>query len=91
MASSKSVRKRIRQDARKRLHNRTARSALRTAVKKLRAAVASGDAAAAGLYAAVQKRADTMAGKGILHRRTAARMKSRLAAALAKAQAAKPA
>jgi len=83
LAHSKSAKKRIRQNARRRLRNRSARSALRTAIKKFRAAVTAGDAdTARAAYLAVQKRADTVAGKGIIKKQTAARIKSRLAAKL---------
>jgi len=80
LAHSKSARKRIRQNARRRLRNRSAKSALRTAIKKFRAALDSGDVAAASqAFRVVQERVDKTASKGIVHKRTAARIKARLA------------
>ena len=88
MAHSKSARKRIRQNAGSRLRNRSTRSALRTTVKKFRSAVKAGDATAASqALKAVQERVDKTASKGITHRRTAARIKSRMAAKLSRLRA----
>lgn len=88
MAHSKSARKRIRQNATSRLRNRSAKSALRTTIKKFTTAVASGDkdAAAAKLRAA-QKDVDKTASRGIIHKKSAARIKSRLTAKLGKMKA----
>jgi small subunit ribosomal protein S20 len=80
LAHGKSAKKRIRQNAARRLRNRQAKSALRTTVKKL-AAAAAGDATAA--FRGVQKKLDQAVAKGIVRKGTADRMKSRLAARLA--------
>ncbi len=78
--ANKSAEKRERQEARRRLRNRMAKSTMRTAIKKFDAAVAAGDKAAAEkAMAESNKLLDTVAGKGIIHRNTAARKKSRLA------------
>ena len=54
---------------------------MRTYIKKVVTAIESGDrAAAVSALATAQPVIDTMVGKGILHRNTAARHKSRLAA-----------
>ena len=72
--------KRDRQEERRRLRNRMAKSTMRTAIKKFDAAVAAGDKdAAVKALAESSKLLDTVAGKGIIHRNTAARKKSRLA------------
>lgn len=85
MAHSKSAKKRIRQNAKERLRNRSTKSALRTTIKKFNAAVKKGEAeSATAAYRAVQKKVDTTARKGIVHKGTAARVKSRLAARLNK-------
>ncbi len=78
--ANKSAEKRERQEAKRRLRNRMAKSTMRTAIKKFDAAVAAGDKDAA-VKALVEsnKLLDTVAGKGIIHRNTAARKKSRLA------------
>lgn len=79
MAHSLSAKKRIRQNAAARLRNRGAKSALRTSIKRFAAAVKSADADAAGAaFVSVQKKADTIARKGVVHRKTAARITSRL-------------
>lgn len=78
--ANKSAEKRERQEARRRLRNRMAKSTMRTAIKKFDAAVAAGDKAAAETaMAESNKLLDTVAGKGIIHKNTAARKKSRLA------------
>lgn len=80
MANTKSAEKRARQAAKRREHNVALRSKVRTAIKKVVAAVKSGDKdqAAAALKAATPI-IDSMARKGIIHRNKAARHKSRLA------------
>ena len=83
--SSKSVEKRDRQNAKRRLRNRAAKSKVRTAVKKFEAQVAAGDKASAEVaMAEAAKLLDSVAGKGIIHKNTASRKKSRMAKALAK-------
>ena len=78
--ANKSAEKRERQEERRRLRNRMAKSTMRTAIKKFDAAVAAGDKdAAVKALAERSKLLDTVAGKGIIHRNTAARKKSRLA------------
>ena len=87
MANTKSAKKRAEKSAAQRIKNRTMRSRMRTAVRKLRAAVASGDEKMAQeLLPLTLKVVDSSAQKGIIHRNTAARTKSRLVAALRKAQ-----
>lgn len=80
MANTKSAEKRNRQSAEARQRNRGQRSRLRTAVKGLRAAVESGDAArAAELLPATLGVIDASAKKKVIHTNTASRYKSRLA------------
>ena len=79
MPHSKQAAKRIRQNAKNRLGNRAAKSALRTAVKKFKQTVETGDGeAVAAAYKDVQTRTDKTARKGVIAKGTAARMKSRL-------------
>ena len=79
MANSAQARKRARQNETRRRHNASFRSMVRTAIKKVQAAVASGDSAAAGdAYKAAVPVIDRMADKGIIHKNKAARHKSRL-------------
>ncbi len=81
MAQHKSAKKRIRQTERRTEVNRARMSRVRTFIRTVEDAIASGDkdAAAAALRAA---QPEIMRGvtKGVLHRNTAARRISRLAA-----------
>ena len=84
MANTKSAEKRNRQNATARERNRGRRSSLRTAIKRLRAAVAAGDAAkAAELLPATLGILDATAHKKVIHTNTASRTKSRLASQVA--------
>jgi small subunit ribosomal protein S20 len=80
MAHSSSARKRIRQNRKRRLANRGRRSRLRTEIKKLRTALAAGDAAGTReLIKPTLKLVDVSCSHGTVHRNAAARTKSRLA------------
>lgn len=80
MANTKSAEKRNRQSEQNRLRNRAHRSRLRTAIKKLRSAVATGDAATAQqLLPETLSIIDKTAQKGVIHDNAASRYKSRLA------------
>lgn len=79
MPNTSSAKKALRQNAKRRLQNRSQRSALRTALKKARAAAAGDDAAVAQeAVRAATKRLDQAAAKNILHKNAASRTKSRL-------------
>lgn len=79
MANHKSAEKRARQNTKRNEINRSNRSALRTSIKKLRTAVASNDKkASTDLLTPTISLIDKAVNKGILHRNTAARHKSRL-------------
>ena len=85
---TKSALKANRQNIKRREHNRELRSALRTALKAIRASLDDNDLD--GARKALGKTismVDKMATKGIIHRNTAGRYKSRLTARLAKASA----
>jgi len=85
---TKSALKANRQNIKRREHNRQMRSRLRTALKSIRASLDANDldAAKAALRATVSI-VDKMATKGIIHRNTAGRYKSRLGARVSKASA----
>jgi small subunit ribosomal protein S20 len=83
MANIKSQIKRNRQNERRRLRNKAVRSELRTRAKKVLQAAAEGADNVAELHQLAQKRIDQAAAKGVLHKRTAARRKSRLARRIA--------
>jgi small subunit ribosomal protein S20 len=85
---TKSALKANRQNVKRRDHNRQLRSRLRSALKSIRASLDANDvpAAKAALSATVSI-VDKMATKGIIHRNTAGRYKSRLGARVTKASA----
>ena len=79
MANSAQARKRARQAVRRRAHNASLRSRMRTGVKRVVRALNASDADAA--EAALKQAASTLdgaAGKGLVHKNKAARHKSRL-------------
>ena len=79
MANSPQARKRAKQNSVRRLRNHSQRSAVRTAIKKLEAAIASGDQTAAQeAYQASASKIDKATIKGLHHKNRAARLKSRL-------------
>jgi small subunit ribosomal protein S20 len=83
MANIKSSRKSARQAIKRRTHNFTLRTEVRTAIKNVKKAIAAGNKAAAA--AALEKSRgviDRIAAKGVLHRNAASRHKSRLAQAI---------
>jgi small subunit ribosomal protein S20 len=83
MANIASARKRARQGERRRRHNASLRSELRTAIKNVRKAIAAGDKQAAGeTFRRAMSVIDSIADKNIIHKNKAARHKSRLAAAI---------
>ncbi len=89
MASHESALKAHRQNVKRREHNRQLRTRLRNALRDIRSAIDAG--APDELKNAVSQTVslvDKMAGKGLIHRNTAGRYKSRLAARIAKKTAA---
>lgn len=83
MANSKQAEKRARQAVKLRSQNMSQRSTLRTAIKKVQAAVAGGDKAAAqAAFKETVSTIDQIADKRIIHKNKAARHKSRLSAAV---------
>ena len=87
---SLSILKRQRQSAQRREHNAEERAKVRTLVKKVRAAVAAGDAAAAkAALLEAERGLSKAASAGVLHDGNAARRTSRLAHMVAQAAAKK--
>ncbi|MES1925403.1 30S ribosomal protein S20 [Salinisphaera sp. T31B1] len=79
MANSAQARKRALQAVTRRERNVAQRSLVRTHIKKVQKAIASGDAnEAQAVFKAAVPIIDRMAGKGQIHRNKAARHKSRL-------------
>ncbi|PHN08312.1 30S ribosomal protein S20 [Flavilitoribacter nigricans] len=77
MAHHKSAKKRIRQDEKKRLHNRYYKKSTRTAIKKLREMEDAGEAAK--FLPKVASMIDGLAKRNIWHDNKAANLKSSLA------------
>lgn len=82
MANHKSSIKRIRQEEKRRLHNRYYAKTMRNAVKKLRSTTDKAEAVA--LYPSVQKMLDKLAKNHIIHKNKASNLKSKLAAHISK-------
>jgi len=81
MANTASARKRIRQTERRTARNKARKSRVRTFVKHVESALASGDkAAATAALRSAQPELQRAAGKGVLHLNTVARKLSRLSA-----------
>ncbi len=79
MANSKGAEKRIRQTARRTAVNRARISRIRTFVKRVESAIASGDKEAAqGAFREAQPELMRGVAKDVLHRNTVARKLSRL-------------
>lgn len=80
MPNIKSAIKRVKTNDKRRAHNATIKSSMRTAVKKVEALVANNDVEAAKTaYTDAAKRLDKAAQNGIIHKNAANRQKSRLA------------
>ena len=80
MANTKQAAKRAKQTNKQRAANAGLRTELRSAIKKVQKAIASGDAKAAeAALRAEQSTIDSIADKRIIHKNKAARHKSRLA------------
>ncbi|HUY91241.1 MAG TPA: 30S ribosomal protein S20 [Pirellulales bacterium] len=83
MPNTASAKKRLRQSLVRRTRNRAAKSSLRGLVRKVREAVAKGDLAAAETdFRLASKKLDQGATKNVIHANAAARIKSRLSAAI---------
>lgn len=92
MAHSLSAKKRVRQNIRRKYLNRSRKSRLKTQIKRLVQQIAAGNAAATKeQYQQAVKMLDKIAASGTIHKKTAARKKSRLAKRLKKLASAKPA
>ena len=90
MPNIRSAQKRMRQEEKRRLRNRSVKSEVRTAVTKARNAIVA-DPAEPQTEEAIRtaiRELDSAVSKGVLHRNNAARRKSRLMARLHKAEAA---
>ncbi len=88
MANTPQAKKRIRRNERRRLINHARKSRIRTFVKKVEQAIAAGDAdAAAAAFRIAEPEIRRGVAKGVLHKNTASRQISRLAAKIARLSA----
>jgi small subunit ribosomal protein S20 len=85
VANTRSAEKRNRQAEKNRLRNASVRSTVKTAVKKVRDAVAKNDPAVKDLFRQAAAAIDKASSKGVVHARTASRKVARLAKALDRA------
>jgi small subunit ribosomal protein S20 len=80
VAHSLSAKKRSRQNVKRKATNRARKSQIKTQIKHFETALSEGDVEAASeQYRLVVKKLDKTAGTSTMHKRTAARQKSRLA------------
>lgn len=80
MAHSLSAKKRVRQNAKRRAINRSRKSQVKTQIKHFEDALSSGDVdAASEQYRLIARKLDKTAATSTMHKKTAARKKSRLA------------
>jgi len=82
MPNTKSAKKRMQQSEKRRVNNRSVKHSLKTQIRKLRAAAAHHVDQVDGELRAFSKKVDKAAAHGVIHANTAARLKSRLSAAV---------
>jgi len=88
MANTKQAKKRAGQNDKRRARNRSVKTRIRSVLKSTRAVAAADGAKAKEIQPSTASLLDTAVRKGVLHRRTASRLKSRVAKAVNKGAAA---
>ena len=78
MPNIKSAKKRVKVIKKKTLINQMAKSQLKTAIKKFEGSLSEGKDTASEAYKLAIKKIDQAAARGILHKNTASRKKSKL-------------
>ena len=78
MPNNPAAAKRMRQEQKRRLHNRSIKSLVKTQITKARQAINGEDANSEAAVRAAVSELDRAAKKGVIHRNNAARRKSRL-------------
>ncbi len=78
MPNIKSAKKRVKTNKRDEIKNRTAKATLKTALKKIAAAIETGDKEAAGMIPVTQGMIARTWKRGIIHKNKAARLQSRM-------------
>ncbi len=90
MAHSLSAKKRVRQNAKRRVINRARKSMVKTQIKHFETALSEGNMEKAGeRFKLLAQRLDKIAATSTMHKNTAGRIKSRMARRLNKATAQK--
>jgi small subunit ribosomal protein S20 len=85
MPNTASAKKRLRQNEARRARNRAVKSSLRTQLRKVRESLKAGNVEASQAdFRVVTKGLDQAAAKGVIHPNRAARLKSRISAAIKK-------
>ncbi len=83
MPNTRSAKKRLRQSKELQAHNKSVKSAMKTQIKKVLAAVADGDVETAeNEFLGAQKKLDRASSRNIIHNNAAGRQKSRLQKAI---------
>jgi small subunit ribosomal protein S20 len=83
MPNTASAKKRLRQDAVRRVRNRSTKSALRNQLRKVREAIAANEVEkSAAEFRLLAKKLDKAASQNVIHANAAARTKSRVSAAI---------
>jgi small subunit ribosomal protein S20 len=88
MANTKQAKKRAAQSLRRRARNRAVVTKVRNIVRSLRTTAVTDAKAAAGMLSHTVSELDKAVRKGVLHRKTASRLKSRVSKTTVKATAA---
>jgi len=83
LANTRSAKKRMRQNSKRRQHNRAVQSRARSHLRQARKAVEGADPKATDVVLKAISELDRAASKGVIHRNNAARRKSRLMKKLA--------
>jgi len=78
LANTKSAKKRVRQNSRRRLRNARVRTRARSGVRSARQAIEGGQAGSPSAVQAAIQELDRAASRGVIHPNNAARRKSRL-------------
>jgi small subunit ribosomal protein S20 len=79
LANSRQAKKRVKQSEKRRLHNASRKTEMRTYIKNVLKAIQAGDKAGAMvIYQKASSMVDRLAAKGLIHKNKAARHKSRL-------------
>jgi small subunit ribosomal protein S20 len=83
MPNTASAKKRMRQDAVRRSRNRSAKSSIRTQIRKVRESIAAKDLEKSQAeFRTLVKKLDRAAARNVIHANAAARTKSRISAAI---------